>query len=167
MIITFEEFEETYKPIKNPFVQDSSYDGCMFETYGVELAHVREQDIKNIWTLIDAENENWYIVPGFHIVNRFGYFICEIPWESEEIEVDDNEHIKIKEAVEAGLEFAKYIGITLNESGLDNFYFDKFKTETITVGDAKYHLIDYLESLNINLTSEQEDEIHNFYNELV
>ena len=35
MIITFEEFEETYKPQKNPFVQDSSYDGYMFETYGV------------------------------------------------------------------------------------------------------------------------------------
>ena len=63
--ITYEQFEEQYKPIKNTLVEDSPYNGCMFETYGAELAHVREQDIKNIWTLIDAENEEMFIVPGY------------------------------------------------------------------------------------------------------
>ena len=62
MIITFEEFEETYKPQKNPFVQDSSYDGYMFETYGVELAYVREQDNKDIWTIINCEDEESWII---------------------------------------------------------------------------------------------------------
>lgn len=165
--ITYVEFEKQFQPLQNPFTEDGSYNNCAFETYEPELTFVKQFDNNKIWTLVDGDNENWYIIPGYHFVNRQNYFVTEIPWEDENIEVDDNERIKIKDAVEAGLEFAKSIGITLNESGLDISYFDKFKTETITIGDAKYHLIDYLESLNINLTSEQEDEIHNFYSQLV
>lgn len=46
--INFEEFEKTYGLIKNHIIQYTPYNGCMFETFGVELTHVREQNIKNI-----------------------------------------------------------------------------------------------------------------------
>ena len=164
MIITYEQFEETYKPQKNPFIQDSSYDGCMFETYGVELAHVKEQDIKNIWTLIDSENENWYIVPGYSIVNRLGYFICEIPWEDENIEVDDNEHITQTEAINHCFQFWITNGFTFDLSQIKNFY----PKEDYTTGEAKYIAMDVYTEITgqEELTEEQEDNIHDYYSQL-
>jgi hypothetical protein len=164
MIITFEIFEETYKPQKNPFVQNSSYDGCMFETYGVELAHVREQNIKNIWTLIEGENENWYIIPGFHIVNKFGYFICEVPWENEEIEVDDNKYLTQEKCVLACFEFWKDNGFEFDLNQIKNFY----EKESYTVGEAKYIAMDVYTEITgqDELSSEQQDNIHDHYSSL-
>ena len=155
--INLEQWIEEYKPI---FIGEELKD---FDLFKDEL-----QQISNyfIWTEISCENEEFYIIPGFHWVNKFRVFVTEIPWENENIEVDDNEHIKIKDAVEAGLEFTQSIGFTLNEASLDHWYFDEFKEETLTTGDAKYHLIDYLENLEIYLTSEQEDKLHDFYSQL-
>lgn len=168
--ITYEIWVDEYLPKKNEFDNNAPYEGMMFETYGAELDYVlklaNSGKLNHIWTLINGENENTWIVPGYSIVDRMGYFVTDNAWEDENIEVDDNEHIKVKDAVEVGIEFAQSIGFTLNEASLDHWYFDEFKEETITVGDAKYHLIDYLESLDINLTSEQEDEIHNYYSQL-
>ena len=124
--ITYEQFEEQYKPIKNTLVEDSPYNGCMFGTYGAELAHVREQDIKNIWTLIDAENEETFIVPGYSYVDRLGYFITEKEWESEDIEVNDNEMISIGKAKYSCKDFIEdELGILFMnemEDKLHNYY---------------------------------------------
>jgi len=161
--MTFEIFEKTYKPIKNPFVQDSSYYGCMFETYGVELAHVREQDVKKIWTLIDGENDNWYIVPGYSIVNRFGYFICEIPWEDETIEVDDNEYITQQQCIQHCFNFWKENEFEFDLRTIKTFY----PKEQYTTGNAKYIAIDiYEEITQSEITSNQEDKIHDYYSQL-
>lgn len=161
--ITFEIFEKTYKPIKNPFVQDSSYNGCMFETYGIEVAHVREQDVKKIWTLIDGENENWYIIPGFHFVNRFGYFICENEWESEDIEVDDNEYLTKDECVKHCFDFWKENKFEFDLRTIKTFY----PKEQYTTGRAKYLAIEFIEkTINDDLSDEHQDLIHNFYSQL-
>ena len=169
MTITYEIFEETYKPIKNPFVQDSSYNGCMFETYGVELAHVREQDNKNIWTIINCENEESWIIPGFHFVDRFGYFITEIPWESENIQVNDNEMISDLDAAKHCYEFAQSINIQLSVNDLSDFFHlnkdGTFENE-MTTGRAKYLAIDYFEDRLGKDMGEFEDEIHNYYSQL-
>ena len=121
--ITYEQFEEQYKPIKNTLVEDSPYNGCMFGTYGAELAHVREQDIKNIWTLIDAENEETFIVPGYSYVDRLGYFITEKEWESEDIEVNDNEMISIGKAKYLCKEFVEEeLGILFTDEMEDKLH---------------------------------------------
>ena len=161
--MTYGQFEEQYKPIKNPFVQDSSYNGCMFETYGIEVAHVREQNNEKIWTLIEGDNEDWYIIPGLHFVNRFGYFICENEWEDEEIEVDDNEHLSKDEAIKHCFEFWKQNGLGLHIEVIKGFY----PKENYTTGEAKYIAIDvYEEITGTDLTGKQEDEIHNYYSQL-
>ena len=168
--ITFEIFEETYKPIKNQFVQDSSYDGCMFETYGVELAHVREQDVKKIWTIVDCNNEEIWIVPGYSIVNRLGYILCEIPWESEDIQVNDNEMCTIGEAINHCIFFGEMqfnVGFDKNDVTIHfnenlDFTFDN----KMTIGRAKYTAMSYYEDSLNKESDEFEDNIHNYYSQL-
>ena len=128
--IKYEDWVEQYKPIKNNLNKNASMDGCMFETYDDELTRVFETDSKLVWTWITGENEEDWILPGKHLINRMGYFITEKPWEDENLEVDMNVHI--------------------------------------TIGKAKYSCVDFIEQhLNIELTGEQEDELHNFWSQIV
>jgi len=53
--------------------------GCLFETYGDELAFVRQQDPLTVWTLFDGDDGDQYLVSGFHYVNRIGYLISTVP----------------------------------------------------------------------------------------
>ena len=52
--------------------------GCLFETYGEELAFVRQQDPRCIWTFLDGDDAQ-YVVSGMHFVNRIGYLISKVP----------------------------------------------------------------------------------------
>ena len=165
--INIDEFIKIYKPQKNPFVQDSSYNGCMFETYGVELAHVREQDNKNIWTIINCENEESWIIPGYHIVDRFGYILCNIPWESENIQVNDNEMISIIDATKHCYDFAKSIDIQLSINDLSDFFHLNKDENEMTTGRAKYLAIEFIEkTIDNDLSDEHQDLIHNYYSQL-
>lgn len=75
----FDEWCATYKPIPNNIVEDSSFDGAMFETYGDEVAFVKKADPAYIWMYGDGDDGGSYIWNGWHIVNRIGYFITEVP----------------------------------------------------------------------------------------
>ena len=75
----YDEWFETYKPIKNNLDKHASFDGHMFETYDEELAFVKEQDEFNIWTYGDGDDGESHIWNGYHIVNRIDYFITEVP----------------------------------------------------------------------------------------
>jgi hypothetical protein len=81
--MTFDEWEETYKPVANIFDQNASFDGRMFETYGAELEQVRTValwDAGKVWTLLDCDGVSC-ISPGIHFVNRMGYFITSVPFD--------------------------------------------------------------------------------------
>lgn len=102
--MTEEEWITKFRPIKNPHVDDSSYGGTMFETYGAELESVRAADPACVWTLVqgegdddgdedeDAESDcNDYILKGYHHINRMGYFITALPADDDapdEIKID-------------------------------------------------------------------------------
>lgn len=77
--ISFDDWFEYYKPITNHLDSNASFDGCMFETYGDELAFVKTQDNKKIWTFGDGDDGGLYIWNDYHFVNRIGYFITEVP----------------------------------------------------------------------------------------
>jgi hypothetical protein len=53
--------------------------GAMFETYGNEVAFVKEQDGSYIWTYGDGDDGGSYVWNGWSFVNRIGYFITEVP----------------------------------------------------------------------------------------
>ena len=75
----FDEWCATYKPIPNNIVEDSSFDGTMFETYGDEVAFVKKADPSYIWMYGDGDDGGTYIWNGWSYVNRIGYFITEVP----------------------------------------------------------------------------------------
>lgn len=82
--MTMEEWEATYKPIKNHIdknasFQDESGQGIMFETYGDELEFVKSANPLCVWTYGDGDDGGSYIWNGYHYINRLGYFITEVP----------------------------------------------------------------------------------------
>jgi hypothetical protein len=90
----FEKFEELYKPEYNQIVLNQTnpnnyniedlvpFGGIMYETFGEELEYVRSQPKDKIWTIIDDEDE-LYIISGFHIINRIGYVITKNSFKSK------------------------------------------------------------------------------------
>lgn len=79
--LTWQEFEEQFKPIPNHFHENDPY--LHFETYGEEDEFVRTFiDQKRVWTYTDIGNGS-VVCEGYHWVNRLGYFITEIPWEDD------------------------------------------------------------------------------------
>jgi hypothetical protein len=79
--MTLDQFEEL-KPITNPYDDNASLDGVMFETYGQELDYVRQQDPRHIWTFCE-EDDILFLSQGYHLVNRIGYVITELPYNGE------------------------------------------------------------------------------------
>lgn len=88
-----DEFDARYPLIRNHLNPHASWGfddgpGCLFETYGEELAFVQRQDPRTIWTFIDGDDGDCYVVSGFHFVNRIGYLISTNPVpEGTDIEV--------------------------------------------------------------------------------
>ena len=78
--MTWSEWEAKYKPISNHF--RDYQDQLMFETYGEEYEFVKTKiESKQVWTYADGDMSS-FIFAGFGIVNRIGYYVTEIPWES-------------------------------------------------------------------------------------
>lgn len=78
----FSEWVEKYKPIKNHISPSATFYGYMFETYGLEIAFIRKQKNEFVWTCVEDDGGNGYILSGYHTVNRLGYFVTEVPWVS-------------------------------------------------------------------------------------
>lgn len=104
--ITEDEFFEQYKPVLNKFHMDpeaTAFNGCMYETYGVEEQHVRNVAQVNegfVWTIIDGD-DGLSITSGYHYVNRFGYIITQLPADEDFIDVvleDLTDHDEDEEA---------------------------------------------------------------------
>ena len=93
--MTYEEWAEKFRPIKNHIDDNASFDGTMFETYGAEfeeVVKVANTEPRRVWTYVSGDAET--ITDGLHFVNRMGYFITEVPFEGEgflEISLDEDE----------------------------------------------------------------------------
>jgi hypothetical protein len=91
--MTEDEFDAQYPLITNHINPNASWafgdgPGCLFETYDEELAFVRSQDARTIWTLVDGDDGSQYVISGYHVVNRIGYLISTIPFPDDaDIEV--------------------------------------------------------------------------------
>ena len=84
-----EDWVMEFRPIENHIDTNASFEGHMFETYGEELEFIKSQNPYHIWTYGDGDSGGTYIWNGWHIVNRIGYFITEVPWvEGQEIQVN-------------------------------------------------------------------------------
>ena len=82
--LTEEAFDLNYSLRPNHLNPNASWvygegPGCLFETYGEELEFVRSQDPRTVWTVLDGEDGNQFVVSGYHFVNRIGYLISTTP----------------------------------------------------------------------------------------
>lgn len=86
--MTFDEFLKDFVPTYNFYRKDAPFDGTMFETFGTEYEHVKNNP-EYAWTIVDNEGE-YYLLPGIRIVNRIGYFVTEktTDFNIEEILID-------------------------------------------------------------------------------
>jgi hypothetical protein len=78
-----DEFDAQYPLLTNHLNPNASWAygdgcGCLFETFGEELAFVRRQDPKTVWTLLDGADGNQYLVNGYYVLNRIGYLISTV-----------------------------------------------------------------------------------------
>lgn len=77
--MTENEWWDTYRPLPNIFDLDASMNGCLYETYGAEVAAVLAVDRHRVWTWVDGDDGEPLIVPGYHLVNRIGYLVAAVP----------------------------------------------------------------------------------------
>ncbi len=56
----------------------------LYETYEQEWKQKAGEECEFLWTLVEGDNDNWYIVPGFHYVNRMNYIITKVPWKDRQ-----------------------------------------------------------------------------------
>ena len=172
--ITTEEFFEKHQPIKNHFVQEAAYEDCMFETYGEEvqyIVNIFNSDKKQyIWTLLEVENEESWIIPGYHYFNRLGYFITKIPWENENIQVNNNKMCTIDEAIDYCIDFGETaFNIGFDKNDVTQHFSENLDSTfdiEMTIGRAKYTAIDYYVDRLSRELDEFDDEIHNYYSQL-
>ena len=81
--LDYDEWVATYKPIPNNIVENASFDGMMFETYGAEYDFVKKADPNHIWMYGDGDDGGSFIWSGWGFVNRLGYFITEVPFPAD------------------------------------------------------------------------------------
>jgi hypothetical protein len=81
--LTEDEFDARFPLLTNHLNPNASWGsgnegGCLFETYGEELEFVQRQDPHMVWTLVDGDGNDQYLVSGFLFVNRIGYLVSSI-----------------------------------------------------------------------------------------
>lgn len=77
--MTSDEFDEQFKPIKNPHDKDAGWDGCLFGITGAEHNFVRGSRWNHVWTL----TSHGTLISGYHWVDRVGYIVTEEPWKTD------------------------------------------------------------------------------------
>jgi hypothetical protein len=82
--MTEDEFDACYPLRTNHFNAHAGWAygddrGCLFETYGEDLDFLRQQAPSIIWTLVDGDDGDQYLLSGYHIVNRIGYLLSTVP----------------------------------------------------------------------------------------
>ena len=83
---SYDEFADKYNLVTNHIIPDAPNEGTMFETYGKELDFIlntARRNPKHVWTIVDGDNDETYVIAGCHYVNRVGYLITTEPWKRD------------------------------------------------------------------------------------
>jgi hypothetical protein len=82
--LTEDQFDDRFPLVPNHINSSASWaigegGGCLFETFGEEFAFIKRQDPLKVWTLVDGDDGDMYLINGLHFVNRVGYLLSTIP----------------------------------------------------------------------------------------
>lgn len=85
-LISWETWEEKFKPI----LQQDGPNGNLWDAMHEDAP--KDVELKYLWTLIDNNPNGVYldIIPGYHFINRMGYFVTEVPWTDKEMVVSND-----------------------------------------------------------------------------
>ena len=84
VILTEDEWEAQFHPVKNPFEPKAAFNGMLFETSGEEMKFLLNINPHNIWTFMDSEvDDSTLVIEGLHWVNRIGYLVTGNPYDPE------------------------------------------------------------------------------------
>jgi hypothetical protein len=84
--MTYEKWFETYRPVRNKVKKSAPFDGCLYDAWSElekQVAHAAYVKSPNcIWTFMEMDGRI-YIIAGWVLVNRLGYFVASVPYEDE------------------------------------------------------------------------------------
>ena len=79
-------FYEYFKPYRHPNASYDIWGDLGLETFGTDFELACSLPKENVWSVLDGEGNDQWIVPGFQTVNRVCYLVTEIPHDWLEIE---------------------------------------------------------------------------------
>lgn len=87
-ILTLHEdiFYEHFKPYRHPNASCNIWGGLGLETFDADCGLVSSLPSECVWTVLDGEGDDQWIVPGIHYVNRVCYLVTEVPHNDLRIE---------------------------------------------------------------------------------
>lgn len=89
--MTFSEFMETYKPVRNPIALHAQFGNTLFNVAGKEQDIVYQAPPTFVWTLLRTDDgKGVFLVPGRRFTNRVGYFIASVEYTGAYMEITPN-----------------------------------------------------------------------------
>jgi len=84
ILLSEDEFDRRYSLLVNHLDPHATWafgdgPGRLFGLSGPEIEFVMAQDPRTVWTLIDGDNGDPWLVSGLHLVNRVGYLVSAVP----------------------------------------------------------------------------------------
>jgi len=79
-------FYAFFQPYKHPQASYDIWGGIGLETFGADLALVKSLPITNVWTVVDGDDGDQWILTGIHTVNRICYLITEAAHDWRDIQ---------------------------------------------------------------------------------
>jgi len=72
-------FSEFFRPYRHPQASCDIWGGIGLETFGEDLELVKSLPVESVWTVVDGDDSDQWILTGIHTVNRICYLITEVP----------------------------------------------------------------------------------------
>jgi len=79
-------FYAFFRPYRHKDASNDIWGGIGLETFGEDLELVKSLPVESVWTVVDGDDGNQWILTGIHTVNRICYLVTETPHDWKEIQ---------------------------------------------------------------------------------
>lgn len=79
-------FYEFFRPYRHSQSNHDIWGGIGLETFGEDLELVKSLPATHLWTVVDGDEGEQWILTGIHTVNRICYLITEIPHDWQDMQ---------------------------------------------------------------------------------
>lgn len=79
-------FYEFFRPYRHPQSSCDIWGGIGLETFGADLELVKSLPTTHVWTVVDGDGGDQWILTGIHTVNRICFLITEVAHDWKDIQ---------------------------------------------------------------------------------